>query len=127
MSARMLFALVIVVISACGQDGVSSVEGDRVELDEFSIETAAESWRAGAVSLTVDNVGERVHTLVISDADGHVVATTDIVEPNETLEFDVELEGGSYQLTCRIVVEGGNGQIFDHFEQGMHTTIDVDA
>lgn len=127
MTARLMLALVIVVIGACGQDGVRSVDADRVELDEFSIQTAAESWQAGDVSLTIDNAGERAHTLVISREDGQVVATTDIVDPAETLEFDVELEHGTYQLTCRIVVESGDGQIFDHFEQGMHTTIEVDA
>lgn len=122
-----MLAVVLVMVGGCGQDGLRSATADRVELDEFSIQTAAESWQSGAVRLSVDNVGERAHTLVISGEGGQVVATTDVVGPDETLEFDVELPGGSYQLTCRIVVESGDGQIFDHFEQGMNTTINVET
>jgi hypothetical protein len=120
--AGILFGFVLV---ACSPASADPVTADHVALDEFTIETGGEVWQAGAIRLSVDNVGERDHTLIISRVDGEVVAATDIVEPGDVLEFDVDLGSGTYELTCRIVVEGGNGQIFDHFEQGMHATIEV--
>lgn len=121
-AAAMLFGFVLV---ACAIASAEPVTADHVALDEFTIDTGGESWQAGSIRLSVDNVGERDHTLIISREDGEVVAATDIVEPGDVLEFEVALDSGTYQLTCRIVVEGGNGEIFDHFEQGMHATIEV--
>ena len=121
-AAGVLFGFVLV---ACATASAEPVAVDHVALDEFTIETGGDAWQAGSIRLSIDNVGERDHTLVISREDGEVVAATDIVEPGAVLEFDVDLGSGTYELTCRIVVEGGNGQIFDHFEQGMHTTIEV--
>lgn len=119
------------VVAAIGlascREGAMPVSTDRVQVDEFSIHTAAQAWTAGALELTIDNVGERAHTLIISRDDGQVVAASDIVDPEQVIEFDVDLGPGTYQLTCRIVVEGGDGQLFDHFEQGMHATIEVGA
>ncbi len=125
---RLSTAAVIVfgfVLAACATASADPVTADRVELDEFTIETGGDSWQAGSIRLSVGNVGERDHTLIISRQDGEVVAATDIVEPGDVLEFDVALGSGTYELTCRIVVEGGNGEIFDHFEQGMYTSIEV--
>ena len=116
-----------VVLAACATASADPATADQVTLDEFTIATGGESWQQGSIRLSVDNLGERDHTLVISREDGEVVAATEIVEPGEVLEFDVALGAGTYQLTCRIVVEGGNGQIFDHFEQGMHTAVEVVA
>ncbi|MEX1006182.1 MAG: hypothetical protein WD156_12570 [Acidimicrobiia bacterium] len=121
-AAGVLFGFVLV---ACATASADPVTADHVALDEFSIATTGESWRAGSINLSVDNVGERDHTLVVSRESGEVVAATEIVAPGDVLEFEVALGAGTYQLTCRIVVEGGNGAIFDHFEQGMHTTIEV--
>ncbi|MEX2278865.1 MAG: hypothetical protein WEA76_02120 [Acidimicrobiia bacterium] len=122
---RLVIVLAALGLAACGRVAAQPVAVDRVVLDEFSIMTEAEVWHTGSVSLEIANIGERTHTLVISGADGRVVASTDIVEPNEVVEFNVDLGPGSYQLTCRIVVEGANGQLFDHFEQGMSTTVTV--
>lgn len=121
-TAGVLFGFVLV---ACATASAEPVKADHVALDEFTIETGGEAWQAGPIRLSVDNVGERDHTLIVSREDGEVVAATDIVEPGDVLEFDVDLGSGTYELTCRIVVEGGNGEIFDHFEQGMHATIEV--
>ena len=121
-AAGMAFGLLLV---ACATATADPLAADGVSLDEFTIETGGDPWQAGSMRLSVDNIGERDHTLVISREDGEVVAATDIVSPGDVVEFEVELGPGSYELTCRIVVEGGNGQIFDHFEQGMHTAIEV--
>ena len=53
------------------------------------------------------------------------MVAADVVEPGDVREFEVAVASGTNQLTCRIVVEGGNGAIFDHDEPGMHITIEV--
>jgi hypothetical protein len=127
MSRRVTLATfsVALFLAACSS-GVAATT-DRVDLDEFSIGTNSSRWAAGPVTLTVENVGERTHTLIITEADGTVVAATDILDPGQAADLEVQLEPGEYELTCRIVVEGGEGQIFDHYEQGMHTSINVEA
>lgn len=125
-AGAVLFSLAV-GLAACNSGAAPRATTDRVELDEFSIDAAAASWAAGPLQLTVANIGERAHTLVISRDDGQVVAATDVLESSQAADFAVELEPGTYQLTCRIVVEGGKGQLFDHFEQGMHTTVEVEG
>lgn len=108
---------------ACG--GNTPISADQVQLDEFSIDTSGPSWKAGEIELDVVNVGERTHTLIVTTKAGEVVASTGLIDAGNTDRLSVDLEPGEYQLTCRIVIEGSDGQIFDHFEQGMRETISV--
>ena len=120
---RIALVVTLTLIVACGD--TPPISADRVELDEFTIETSGTAWRTGQVDLEVVNVGERTHTLIVTTEGGDVVASTGLIDAGHTDRLDVDLEPGSYQLTCRIVVEGSDGQIFDHFEQGMRETVTV--
>ena len=120
---RIALGFVVALIVACS--GTAPISADRVALDEFTIETSGESWKAGEIDLDVLNVGERTHTLIVTTVEGEVVASTGLIDPGTSHQMDVDLAPGKYQLTCRIVVEGGDGQIFDHFEQGMRETVTV--
>lgn len=120
---RMALGFVVAVLVACG--GSAPISADRVALDEFTIESSGEPWKAGEIDLDVLNVGARTHTLIVTTVEGEVVASTGLIDPGTSHELDVDLGPGKYQLTCRIVVEGGDGQIFDHFEQGMRETVTV--
>lgn len=42
----------------------------------------------------------------------------------ETKAGEVELEPGEYELAC-LVVEKSGGKTYDHYEEGMHTSITV--
>ncbi len=120
-----VLSVLVIVVAACSS-GVAA-NTDRVDLDEFSIVTGQTRWAAGRVTLSVENVGDRTHTLIITEGDGTVVAASGLLDPGGSADVEVHLQPGEYQLTCRIVVEGGDGQIFDHYEQGMHTAITVGA
>lgn len=120
---RVALALGTVWLVACS--GSTPISADRVQLDEFSIDTSGPSWKAGEIELEVVNVGERTHTLIVTTEAGEVVASTGLIDGGNTDRLNVDLGPGEYQLTCRIVIEGSDGQIFDHFEQGMRETISV--
>lgn len=122
---RALSIVIGLALAGCATADASSTGS--ITLDEFSIVASAPVWRAGPLDFTVANRGERTHTIIVTSATGDVLAATGMVEPGETADFDLTLDPGTYELTCRIVVEGGDGQLFDHYEQGMHTTIEVIA
>jgi len=120
-----MLSVFVIMVGACGSGAAANT--DRVELDEFSIMTGEPRWAPGRVTLRVENVGARMHTLIITEDDGTVVAASDILDPDGSADMEVFLQPGEYELTCRIVVESGDGQIFDHYEQGMRTAINVGA
>ncbi len=77
-------------------------------------------------SFSIANVGEFGHTLVVADSEGRVVAATDLVAAGADARLDVDLEAGTYSVTCRIVTEDQEGNLIDHYELGMHRTVIVD-
>lgn len=120
---RTRLAALAVLMSACV--GAAATTGPpRVELSEFSI-VATGAFEPGRNDLVVLNRGEFAHTLVIADPTGHVVAASDVIPAGEQLDFPVELDPGDYQLSCRIVVETGEGDLVDHYAEGMLTDIAV--
>ena len=112
----------LVCVAACQTTTASSTD---VELFEFDIEPGVSTLEAGSVDLTVTNTGEYSHTLVITDAGGRVVSAGDVVGSGETTELSVDLAPGEYSFTCRIVGQDDEGNVIDHFEEGMHTAITV--
>jgi uncharacterized cupredoxin-like copper-binding protein len=110
------------VVALCGCDGATA--GDGFELTEFSIGGPG-SLDAGVNTIAVTNDGKYTHTLVITDASGQVVAATSLIEAGETASLDVDLVPGEYSFTCRIVAEGPDGNIVDHYEEGMSSLVDV--
>jgi uncharacterized cupredoxin-like copper-binding protein len=115
-------AIVLLALAACQTASGSSTD---VELYEFGIDPSVSSLVAGAIDLTVSNSGEYPHTLVITDAGGHVVSAGAVVAPGETAEMTVDLAPGEYTFTCRIVGQDDDGNVVDHFEEGMAAGITV--
>jgi hypothetical protein len=120
LSGVALAATVSLLLAGCASadDG-----GPWVSLDEYSVETSA---ILGGGTTEVRNTGEFGHTLIVTDADGRVVASTDVLAPGGTTDLDLTLDPGTYQFTCRIVVELPDGEIVDHYAAGMDRRVTVD-
>lgn len=81
--------------------------------------------RAGSQTIDIANSGEFPHTLIVTDSNGTVAAATSLVPPGGTATVEVDLASGEYLFTCRIVVEGEDGHLVDHFQEGMSLTVEV--
>ena len=117
-------ALLIAVLGACSEPGVSSSE---IEVGEFWISAGDRVLRAGTIDLVVENYGEFPHTLVVSDAAGIVIAATDLIGPDAETGLTLNLQPGSYMFTCRIVKGQEDGTVVDHYQEGMAASVDVAA
>ena len=121
---RTLAVLVVAasaLLGACAAPVASSVID--VELTEFAITTSNDRATAGDLTLDIWNTGEFPHTIVVSDTAGRVVRATDLIPPGANMELELDLPEGRYQFTCRIVAEADDGTLYDHFEQGMRTSV----
>lgn len=116
-----LVALVL-ALTGCGGGGpVSEIDFD---LDEYTIEASGSVLAAGSVGMTLTNLGDLPHTIVISTLDGDVLAASDVVGAGESARFVADLGPGEYEFTCRIVAEF-DGVLIDHYELGMVTRLSV--
>jgi len=119
--------LVVVVALLLGTSCSPGASGEaRYELGEFFI-SGPNTLPEQAGTLTVENTGEFPHTLVVTRPGGGVVAATAVVSPGQTVTIDLELGPGPYQFTCRIVAQGPDGGLVDHYERGMHTKVSVEG
>lgn len=116
--------LVVAIVAGCSAGISTGHETPRVTLQEFAIDAAGD-WEAGESVVSVLNDGEFAHTLVVTRSDGTVMAATDLISPGEESSFEIALEPGTYQLTCRIVAQTPDGDLVDHYEEGMVTTVAV--
>ena len=116
-----LTALVVIAIAGCAETGV---ESSTYELMEFSIDGPGRLGD-GIETVTVNNGGQFPHTLLVTDETGTVVAATPLIQPGGKTSLTLDLDPGTYSVTCRIVAQTPDGDIVDHFEAGMHTTLDV--
>ena len=94
-----------------------------VELGDGFVD-ATGVFESGSRTISVVNTGEFGHTLVVADADGNVIDATDLIESGDEIEFTVNLPEGAYEFSCRIVAQV-DGVIFDHYQDGMLTTVEV--
>lgn len=90
-----------------------------VDLYDGSIEATSTVLQPGPVAIDIANLGAFRHTLVVTTAEGSVVAATDLLESGGTAHLDVTLPPGDYQFTCRIVATDGEGNVVDHYQIGM--------
>lgn len=121
----MLAALCSMVLaSACAGPG-DPAEQVSVELFEPVVKLSETELRSGRVDVTVANVGEFPHTLVVTDETGQVVSASDLILPGEGVRTTLDLEAGEYRFTCRIVSELPDGSLLDHFEAGMDAGVVV--
>ncbi|MGH8945577.1 MAG: hypothetical protein ACRDVL_05465 [Acidimicrobiia bacterium] len=118
---RRLLALSVLLVVACSGSASGS---DHYQLGEFFI-AGPTRLSEETDSLIVENDGEFAHTLVVTRANGEVVAATPLVQPGETVSLSIDLDPGAYQFTCRIVFQEEDGQMFDHYELGMRTAVSI--
>jgi hypothetical protein len=121
--SRLLTIVLLVLIAGCT---AAPSGGSSFVLDDGSI-VGPEIISKGATTLEISNVGEFNHTLVVTDADGNVLAATDVVAPGTDTSLSVDLQPGAYQVSCRLVGQDGDGNIIDHYEIGMFGQLEVDG
>ncbi len=117
--------LLAVVLAACS--AVQASSSVVVTMSEFEIDVSVHTLSAGTVQVRLVNDGEFPHTLVVEDTSGAVIAASEALLADSARDLELELPEGRYRFTCRIVVEKSDGEIVDHYEQGMLTTVDVVA
>lgn len=120
MRRHRLLVAVLLLLTGCS----ASTDSTEFELSEFAI-VGPGQLSADSGSLTATNRGELPHTLVITNAEGDVMAATPLVQPGDAVSLDIDLAEGRYSFTCRIVAQDDTGKIVDHFEAGMTTTVSV--
>jgi len=119
---RRTLPLVLLLAACSAAPPASSATFD---LDEYEIHSSADTFSSGHIVLEVDNEGEFPHTLVVTRSDGSVVQAIDPLAPGSDESLALDLPPGSYQVSCRIVVQLPNGSIVDHFQHGMYMQIKV--
>ena len=120
---RLVLAAVLLVLVGCSDASLGGADTIEMSLYEFGISPSASLYDPGQVELVATNDGEFGHTIVVTSGSGEVVAASGLVAPGETLTMSVDLKGGAYVISCRIVTAGEDGAIFDHYEQGMWTEV----
>jgi uncharacterized cupredoxin-like copper-binding protein len=113
--SRLLAIVLLVLVAGCA---TAPSSGSSFVLDDGSI-VAPATISNGTTTLEISNVGEFNHTLVVTDSEGNVLAATDVVAPGTDTNLSVDLQPGAYQVSCRLVGQDGDGNIIDHYENGM--------
>jgi len=121
---KLLLLITLLGVAACQGPSGSSAE---IDLYEFEITPSLTSFDAGTVMLDVINEGEYGHTLVITDAGGHVLSAGGVIDPGQSSAVSIDLAEGVYFFTCRIVAQDDEGNVIDHYEQGMSAEVTVRA
>ncbi|HEU4917052.1 MAG TPA: hypothetical protein VFV13_10860 [Acidimicrobiia bacterium] len=119
--SRLAICLLFVVVACATGAGT-----DHYVLDEWVV-GGPERIPAGTDSITVENIGEWSHTLVVTTEDGLVVAASGLIESSAAITLDAPLAPGSYVFSCRIVAEDEDGGLSDHYERGMSHRVIVEA
>jgi plastocyanin len=97
---------VFAVVAACGgSSGGSQPAGStKVSLTEFKFDPGTDSPLTvthGKVVFWLVNTGNTSHDLAIKDSSGNTVATSELVSPGDSKEFDVDnLAAGNYTIVC---------------------------
>lgn len=114
------FLVVLLLVAGCS----SAATEDIFLLDEGSI-VGPDQIQQGAGELQISNVGEFNHTMLVTDVEGNVVAATGVLPPGTSTVLGVDLQNGSYQVSCRLVGQNSDGEIVDHYEKGMFKQLEV--
>ena len=97
-------ALLLTVAACGGGSGAGQPAGStKVSLTEFKFTPGTDSpitVAHGSVVFWLVNTGNTSHDLSIKDSSGNAVATSELVSPGDSKEFDVNLTAGSYTIVC---------------------------
>jgi hypothetical protein len=123
-----------------------------VDLAEYQVLASPPEAKAGSVKITAKNIGTIQHEMIVvrapsaealpkvteaggeravGDVDEEVIPASEAV--GEIPEFKAgkqvaksfQLSPGTYVLFCNIDVENPDGTVTSHYQEGMHTTINV--
>ncbi len=96
------FVALIGLLAACGGSSASQPAGStKVSMTEFSFDPSSITVAHGNVVFWLVNTGNTSHDLQIKDGSGNAVATSELVSPGDSKEFDVNnLAAGSYTIVC---------------------------
>jgi uncharacterized cupredoxin-like copper-binding protein len=109
---KTLVALFLVALSlsvaACGGSsgggGGQPAGSTKVSLTEFKFDPGTASpitVAHGKVVFWLVNTGSTSHDMAIKDSGGNTIATSELVSPGDSTEFDVNnLAAGSYTIVC---------------------------
>ena len=115
---RTLSAIAVAVLSLVGCSGTGATT-DGFLLREYAIDVPPARFEAGSVPLHIVNGGEFAHTMVVTGEDGRAIGATGTIAPGAAADLILDLAPGTYQVSCRIVVQLPDGRILDHYEAGM--------
>ena len=90
-------------VTACGGDsgGGQPAGSTKVSLTEFKFDPGTITVAHGNVVFWLVNTGNTSHDISIKDSSGNAVATSELVSPGDSKEFDVNnLAAGSYTIVC---------------------------
>jgi len=114
--------LVLLLVLGCSSQAVAGAD---YVLREGAIDGPNNLTVSNPATIQVTNTGDYSHTLVVTDHSGQVIGATGLVESGDETSLEVDLEAGTYVFSCRIVAEDRDGNLVDHYEQGMHRTVVV--
>lgn len=120
---RLSWAVLLLLVVACT---TAAAAEHRYVLSEWAVEGPGRVG-AGPAAIEVENSGEWSHTLVVTTEAGEVVAASGLIDAASTKTLEVDLSPGAYIFSCRIVAEDDEGGLSDHYEQGMHRKVVVEA
>ena len=114
--------LIGLLVAGCSADSVSD---PGYHLREGAIDGPSRLTTGDAATLQVANSGDYSHTLVVTDEHGAVIGATGLVASGEQTALELNLAPGAYVFSCRIVAQDDEGNLIDHYEQGMHRSVTV--
>jgi iron uptake system component EfeO len=91
--------LTVAALSACSSKPVDRTVA--VEGSDTACTPAQTSVQAGVIAFTFSNSGTKENELYVLRENGDVVGEREGVGPGTTAELVVEVEAGSYRLTCK--------------------------
>ncbi len=137
-------AVLVAAMAGSGAGAAAKSTKVKVILSEWIVKPRPKAVQAGKVTFVAKNVGSDVHELEIfkgddpsalpTNADGSVdtkaiaadeVGEIEDVEPGKTKKATFRLTPGTYVLICNIVEKEADGEIENHFAEGMHTIFKV--
>ncbi len=110
----------VLLLAACQSAEASSHD---IVLSEFKMDVSDDSIESGRTQLSVSNTGEFAHTVVVANVRGKVLFSSPLIAPGTEDVIDLELPPGTYEFTCRIVVQSEEGDLIDHYERGMRAAV----
>ena len=122
MKHLMILPAAALALAACSGSGAAAGE---FVLTEYEIDVPSASFQTGSVALPIVNAGEFGHTLVVTREDGRAIAASETIAAGGASELVLDLAPGTYQVSCRIVVQLPDGTIVDHYQAGMVATFKV--